>query len=128
MRGTLTQFIRYLFVGGFAAVIDTGALYFFHSRLGIHHLVAAAAGFLLGLLTNYFISIAWVFESTGGFKEEFALFAIIGIGGLGWTELILWLGVDVAGAPVLTAKAIALALVLVWNFGMRKKFVFRRTT
>jgi putative flippase GtrA len=123
-QNTLLQLIRYLFVGGFAAVVDTGCLYFLHSQLRMNYLGAAAIGFILGLLTNYLLSIIWVFESSGKIKEEFVLFAIIGLGGLGWTELILWLTVHFAHGPVLLAKVIALFLVLIWNFGMRKKFVF----
>ena len=123
-QSTLFQFIRYLFVGGLAAAVDTGCLYLLHSQLGLNYLGAAAIGFILGLLTNYLISIAWVFESTGKVKEEFFLFAVIGIGGLIWTELILWLTVHFAHGPVMVAKGIALFFVLIWNFGMRKKFVF----
>lgn len=123
-QGTVPQFIRYVFVGGVAAAVDSGSLYLLHSQLAVHFLVAAAIGFLLGLLINYLISIAWVFESTGNLKQEFALFAMIGVGGLGWTELIMWTSVKIAHFPVMAAKLIALALVLVWNFGMRKKFVF----
>lgn len=123
-NNALFQFVRYLFVGGLAAVVDTGCLYFLNQHFGVNHLLAAAVGFLLGLVTNYLISIAWIFESTGKIKEEFTLFAIIGAGGLALTELILWAAVDLGGAKVMFGKIVALALVLVWNFGMRKKFVF----
>lgn len=123
-QNTLHQFIRYLFVGGGAAAVDTGTLYFLNACVGINHLAAAAAGFALGMLVNYFISIAWVFESKGRVKDELALFFLIGLGGLAWTELILWVSVGKAGLSVMTGKAIALVLVLFWNFGMRKKLVF----
>lgn len=123
-QNTLGQFIRYLFVGGFAAIIDTGCLYVLNARFSVSHLAAAAAGFALGLLINYIFSIIWVFESTGDFKGEFAVFSLIGISGLGWTELIMWVSVDHAHAPVLAAKILALGIVLIWNFAMRKKFVF----
>ena len=123
-QNTALQFIRYIFVGGFAALIDTGSLYVLYAYLGINHLLAAAVGFVFGLLANYLISIVWVFESTGNVGEEFALFAMIGLGGLAWTELIMWVSVDIAHLPVMAGKLIALILVLIWNFGMRKKLVF----
>ncbi len=123
-QNTALQFVRYICVGGVAAAVDTGVLYFLYASLGIHHLAAAAVGFAAGLIVNYLISVAWVFESSGKTSEELLLFALIGIGGLAWTELILWAAVDVAQAPVLVGKGVALCLVLVWNFGMRKKFVF----
>ena len=123
-QSTPLQFLRYIFVGGGAAAVDTGTLYLLYARFGVHHLGAAAVGFLLGLLLNYFISILWVFQSRGNFKQEFLLFALIGLGGLGWTELILWASVDVARISVLFGKGLALGLVLIWNFWLRKKFVF----
>ncbi|MFL5814992.1 MAG: GtrA family protein [Bdellovibrionia bacterium] len=123
-QSTALQFLRYLFVGGLAAAFDAGTLYFLSVRLGVNHLIAAALGFFLGLLVNYFISIAWVFESNGRYRQEMILFALIGAGGLVLTEFIMWATVDMAKTPVMLGKIIALFLVLIWNFGMRKKFVF----
>ncbi len=116
--------MRYVVVGGVAAGTDTALLYLLNRYFGVNPLIAAAAGFFFGLVVNYLFSIAWVFESKRSFAQEFTFFAIIGAGGLGWTELILWLGIDLVHLSVLMTKAIALFLVLIWNFGMRKKFVF----
>jgi putative flippase GtrA len=123
-RNAGIQFVRYAFVGGVAAVADTGCLYMLHQGLRINHLVAAAVGFLLGLLVNYLFSIAWVFESRGRRGRELFLFGLIGVGGLLWTEVILWIGVNLAHAPVMLGKLCSLVLVLIWNFGMRRTFVF----
>lgn len=123
-QNTYYQFIRYIFVGGLAASVDTGSLYVLNSYFEVNYLTAAVIGFLLGLIINYIISILWVFESTGKTKEELFLFTIIGVGGLIWTEAILWLSVNLAHTPVMIAKILALIIVLIWNFGMRKKFVF----
>ncbi|HAR42967.1 MAG TPA: GtrA family protein [Bdellovibrionales bacterium] len=124
-ENSLAQFVRYAMVGGTAAVLDTGCLYLLY-QFGMNHFAAAAVGFLVGLLANYLLSILWVFQSSGNVRQELALFSIIGIGGLGWTELILWVVVNVANGPVLLGKGISLVLVLVWNFWMRKKFVFKK--
>jgi putative flippase GtrA len=120
----LKQFILYLFAGGTATIADITILFVLTHLLHINYLVAAAIGFLVGVVTNYFLNIALVFESTGKIKREFSLFAIIGIGGLLWTELILWILVDNFGLYIMFSKLIAVALVLNWNFFMRKKFVF----
>ena len=125
-ENSLVQFVRYAMVGGTAAVLDTGCLYFLYHYFGMNHFAAAAVGFMVGLLVNYLLSILWVFQSSGNVRQELALFSIIGIGGLGWTELILWVVVNVANGPVLLGKGVSLVLVLVWNFWMRKKFVFKK--
>lgn len=122
------QFIRYVLVAGVAATADTTMLWFLNARLGINPLLAAAAGFTLGLVVNYLLSVAWVFEGSGKLTSEFTLFALVGIGGLGWTELILWVCVDRVGMPVMAAKMTALGLVMGWNFGMRRRFVFKASS
>jgi len=118
------QFIRYLIAGGTATVADMIALFVLTHFFQINHLIAAAIGFAIGVITNYSLNIALVFKSTGKLKKEFSLFLIIGLGGLLWTELILWILVDNLGLYIMLAKVFAVGLVLFWNFFMRKKFVF----
>lgn len=123
----LLQFFRYLIAGGTASLIDIMILFVLYKTLGINYLIAAALGFLFGVATNYTINTLIVFESGGKKKTEFSIFALIGIGGLLWTELILWIFVDNFGVPVMISKLIAIVLVLNWNFFMRKKFVFKKS-
>ena len=61
-QSAVIQFIRYAFVGGTAAVLDTACLYLLYRYLGVNHFLAAALGFLLGLATNYLLSILWVLK------------------------------------------------------------------
>lgn len=121
---TKIQFFRYIFVGVVATIIDMGSLYVFTSMVGIHYLISAAIAFVFGVMANYLMSIVWVFKTTGNFKREITLFVIIGLGGLILNEIIIWLLVEKVSLYYMIAKAIAVVIVLVWNFGMRKKFVF----
>lgn len=120
----LLQFFRYLICGGVATVSDMSLLYvsthFFH----IFYLFAAAGGFITGVIINYSLNILLVFKSTGKIHKEFTLFALIGIGGLVWTEIIMWALVDKLNFYIMVAKMTAVVFVLFWNFFMRKKFVF----
>lgn len=121
------QFIRYLFAGGVAAGVDMGVFYMVHNAWGYHYLGAQTAGFISGVITNYLISIAWVFRSTGNIKKEFMLFLLVGIGGLLWSYLFLWLFIDGLGMRYfrdMLSKALTVLIVLFWNFLMRKRFVF----
>jgi putative flippase GtrA len=121
------QFFRYLFVGGIATVADAGIFYILINLFLAHYLIAQTAGFLAGLTLNYLISIAWVFKSSGNLKKEFSLFAIIGIGGLLLSYGILYLLIDILNLyyfQFMLSKMTAIIIVLFWNFGMRKKFVF----
>ncbi len=120
----LLQFFRYLICGGIATVSDMTVLYSFTHFLHINYLIAAACGFIVGITINYSLNTILVFKSSGEVKKEFPIFALIGIGGLLWTEVILWILVDKLNFYIMIAKMVAIVLVLFWNFFMRKKFVF----
>lgn len=125
---TLVQLFRYLIVGGGAFLVDFGSLYGFTEFAGVHYLLAAALAFLLGLVTNYLLSISWVFSSRkmGNRWVEFAVFGLIGVVGLGINELIIWQCTESLGFHYLVSKLAAAAVVLFWNFFARKYALFRR--
>ena len=66
----------------------------------------------------------WIVESKHSRRKEIALAYGIALGGLLWTESLLFLFVDIASLHHLPAKILTQVLVLAWNFTMRKKFVF----
>ena len=124
VKKSFLQFFRYLICGGVATVCDMTVLFTLTYFFSVNHLYAAALAFVVGVATNYYLNTILVFQSSGKFKKEFPLFAMIGIGGLLWTEVILWIFVDKLDLQIMLAKVIAVILVLNWNFFMRKKFVF----
>ena len=121
------QFLRYAVVGGVAFVVDFAVYVSLTEWAGLHYLVSAAVGFLCGLTTNYALSISWVFQnrSLKDARVEFAVFATIGVVGLGLTEGIMYLATEFVGFRYWISKLIAVALVLFWNFGARKVTLFR---
>jgi putative flippase GtrA len=121
---SLLQYFRYLMCGAAATVTDVGILFALTHFLRLNYLFVAAFSFLCGITVNYILNTILVFQSSGKIKKEFPVFAMIGLGGLAWTELILWFLVDKLNIYVMIAKALAIVIVLQWNFFMRKKFVF----
>lgn len=116
------QFFRYLFVGGFSAVVNIGALYIFKEFIHLHYLIANILGFILGLITNYMLSKWLVFakEQTLNKIFEFATYAIIGVIGLGLDTLFMWIFTDKISLYYLLSKIISTGLVFIWNFIARK--------
>jgi putative flippase GtrA len=95
---TFPQLCRYTFVGAIAFAFDYGALFGFTHFLGIHYLISAGIGFLIGLCVNYVLSIKWVFRrrSSGSKSAEILIFALIGVAGLGLNELLIWFFTEIA--------------------------------
>jgi putative flippase GtrA len=126
-RGSLTfQGVKYLGVASTAAVVDVGSLWLLYSAIGLNHLLAAALAFGAGLVANFAMARRWVFGADGPpTTREFSGYWLIGLMGLGLTEAIMFLGVDVGGMPVMLTKLGALGIVFSWNFLMRRFVLYR---
>ena len=124
----MLQLFRYGFVGGVAFAVDYGTLFVLTHYAGVPYLWSAAIAFILGLVTNYLISISWVFQHSGKMNvwQEFTFFAIIGIIGLGLNELIMYVGTDMIHLHYMISKLISTAIVFFWNFFARKFIIFNK--
>ena len=122
------QLFRYGFVGGVAFLVDYGTLFCLTHFAGIPYLWSAAVAFILGLVTNYLISISWVFSHNGKMQvwQEFLFFAIIGVIGLALNELIMYVGTDIVQLHYMISKLISTAIVFFWNFFARKFLLFNK--
>jgi len=126
---TAIQAVRYIFVGGIATLADWAVLFGLQA-LGVGKYVAAAAGFCAGLVVNFFLSKLLVFRlskpRTGAGFREFIGHAVIGLVGLGLTELLLYLFTDVLPLPIWAGKAAATVLTMIWNFCGRKFILYKK--
>jgi putative flippase GtrA len=125
---TFIQLIRYTFVGGCAFLIDFGTLYILTEYLKIHYLFSAGFSFLLGLITNYVLSVNWVFNNRVIEKRslEFLFFFLIGLIGLALNELFIWILTDLLLIYYLISKLITTFIVYFWNFFARKIMLFNK--
>ena len=107
-------------------MVDYGTLFCLTHFAGVPYLWSAAVEFILGLLTNYLISISWVFSHTGKMRiwQEFLVFAVIGVIGLALNEAIMYVGTDLMSLHYMVSKLISTGIVFFWNFFARKVLVF----
>lgn len=149
------EIFRFLIVGATATLVDYAVFYLFRQWLlparlisgGVWNtaslIIATAFGFCTGLVVNWILSVKFVFrhvkdEEEAHSKKSFFIFTLIGLIGLGITELGVVLLVHIF--PEITlfgvtqfllpwkewlAKAIMTCIVLVFNYVGRKVFVFK---
>lgn len=119
---TFIQFFRYLFVGGFAAVVNIGMLFVFTHFFRFYYLISNILSFILGLIVNYILSKKFVFQEKTSISKtkEFIIYAIIGVIGLGLDTLFVWLFTDIAKIYYMMSKLLSTAIVFIWNFCARK--------
>lgn len=123
---TSIQLFKYFFVGGIAYTADFGSLYILTDIIKVHYLISAAIAFTLGLITNYSLSIIWVFSkrTVADKRLEFILFSMIGLVGLGLNEVIIWFFTEWIHFHYLISKVFSTVVVFFWNFFARKKILF----
>jgi len=131
-RKTFWQFVRYVFAGGFAFVVDFGMLVacrelvFRDCVYGVY--VSVVLAFMAGHVTNYILSLWIVFtdpeERRKGLTwRAFWLFAFCALGGMGVTELGMWIGYGVMHFHYVLVKVVMAAIVFGLNFVGRKIIV-----
>lgn len=127
-ENVLLQLFRYGFVGGAAFVVDYATLFILTNYAGVQYLWSAAIAFVLGLVANYLLSISWVFRNRGDLSrwQEFLFFAVIGVVGLGFNELIMYACTDLMHIHYMVSKLISTAIVFFWNFFARKYLLFTK--
>lgn len=122
------QLIRYFVSGGVAFVVDASLLYLLTEVVGLHYLLSTVISYSVGLVITYLFSILWVFDnrSVNNKLAEFAIFATIGVMGLGLTSFFMWLFTSCFGVFYLLSKIITTIIVFIWNFVAKKLLLFRR--
>lgn len=129
----LMEFLRYCVVGGVAFLADFGTLVvaqeLFLKQFSCGVYIATVFGFIVGLAVNYVLSLWFVFtqkkdKGKGRSVGAFLVFGIIGLLGLFWTELGMWVGIELLKWNYMVVKFFVTGAVLVWNYLGRKLLIF----
>jgi len=128
------EFSRYVLVGGSAFVVDMALLYLFKNYVFYNFenkiYISTALGFIGGLIYNYIFSLTFVFDNAksqnkGKTIGAFIAFLLIGMAGLLLTEIGMYIGIQIFAIYYLFVKTLVAAVVLIWNYGMRKMLIFK---
>ncbi len=122
---TARQFIKFCIVGVTNTGVDFAAFLLFTRIFDFHYLVANIFAFCISVTNSYLLNRAFTFKSKQSKKTEYASFFAVMVVGLVLAELILSFGVEVLGLGDLYAKAMAIAVVMFWNFFGSKHFAFK---
>ena len=128
LKELIRQFLKFGVVGVVAFAIDYGILMLLSQGLGMDPTLSAAISFTLSLIFNYLASMRYVFTHRADIsrRREFVVFGILSAIGLIINELCMWGGTTLLGKGALEVtltKLFATAVVMVWNFFSRKRWL-----
>ena len=121
------QFFRYFFVGGSSAVVHLSVFYVCMQTVlsEEQYLLANLIAFVAGVTWNHTLGVLWVFQSKRHWGKEFLMVLTVAAFGLLWNSILLYFFVEYGGLHPFIANLFAIAIVMFWNFGMRKFVIFR---
>lgn len=122
--------ILYLFFGGCTTLVNIVVYALATRALGMGTVAASVLGWLLSVLFAYATNRKWVFESaasgTAQILSEMGKFFAGRIATGVMDIVIMYLAVDVLGAPDMVLKILSNVLVIVLNYFISKLLVFRQ--
>lgn len=119
--------IRYFFVGAAAALVDWILFGIFAQLLGLPWFPVALTSFVCATLVNYVLSVRHVFRSGARFspRHEVTMVFAVSAAGLVINQAILWLLIERAHWYLMPAKVQATGVVFIWNYAIRRFYIFR---
>jgi len=119
------QLAKFCVVGASGYVINL-AVYRALLNAGLHYVPAATCSFLVAVTNNYVWNRLWTFRrQRGHVAYQGARFLVVSTVALA-ANLVFLVALVALGMPKLGAQALAVALVMPWNFVGNKLWSFRR--
>ena len=110
-----------------ATAVDFAVMIALVEGIHVSPVTGTVVGAAVGAVTNFFLGRAWVFRRhSGHWAAQGARYAAVAGASAGWNALGEHLVHDVAGIQYILARVfVSIAVSLLWNFPMQRRFVFR---
>ncbi|MCS7261374.1 MAG: GtrA family protein, partial [Anaerolineae bacterium] len=132
-RKELIRFVKFATVGSIGAVVDFSVLNVAYKVAGLPLIVSNTLSVSLAVLSNFTWNRLWTFPESRArpIRSQLPQFALVNLVGLAINNLIV-VGLHALFDPYIPdpwnynlAKAIAIVIVLFWNFGVNRVWTYR---
>ena len=124
IKKTIKDIGLYAVVGGIATITEWIIFYFADQHF--HYEVSVIIAYLLSTFVNWFAGRMLMFkESQMKILVEIGSIYLTCLGGLGLNLLIMWILVSGVGIKDMVSKVLVTAIVFFYNYGVRRKLIYR---
>ena len=117
---------RYVVVGILGTLVYYLVLWLLVEIVGIRVLIASSIAFILVVLENYVLHYFWTFSSSAHHMKALPKFSLMSVAGFWLNFGIMLVGVEYLGLGYMWVQAVAIALVVAWNFVISIRWIFFR--
>ena len=127
VKKTSIQLIKYVGVGGTAALVEWTSFALLVGPVHLHYLAAVIVSFIIATAVNYVLSARFVFvRGRHPAHKELVLLYLVSAIGLILNLLLMTLFVGHLSTSAMLAKIESTGIVFFWNFSARKLWVFEK--
>ena len=120
-----TKVFRFGVVGVATAFIHYGLLYAGVEGLQLNVTLASSLGFVVAVIFNYLMHYSWTFTDPAPHGRTLRRYLLMITFGFFINALVMYVGADYLAMHYLLTQALALIVVIVWNFLLSNFWVFR---
>ena len=122
----LVKTIRFGVVGVLTALVHYGLLYVGVEALQLHATLASSVGFVVAVIFNYLMHYSWTFDEPAPHGRTLRRYLVMTSCGFIINAAVMYAGVHWLALNYLLTQALALVVVVLWNFILSNAWVFRR--
>ena len=121
--------IRYGLLSGVGVVVD---VFIFKALIGVelNYILANIIAFIFSFTINFLLTVKFVFSYQFSkkidFLNKFSQTLIVSLMGLGLSTMLLILMHEWLQFSLLISKITSVIIVFMWNYSLRKYFIFRK--
>lgn len=121
-----SNFIKYLFVGGSAALINWAVFFIFNDIFNMYYIFAALISFVIATLWNFIFAKKFIFTSSKHtlFRETFFIY-LASFLGLLIDIVTLYICVQFLNFAPLVGKIVASGSAFIFNFAIRHFVIYK---
>lgn len=122
-RFEFTQLAKYLSLGGLGAGVDS-MVFVILNQVGVRPVIANTISTLFGIAVSYGLNSKYTFNQNQYSRRSATKFLIVGLVGLVFSNITLWLLIEILDMKPILAKVVTLPLVALIQFTLNKMWTF----
>jgi putative flippase GtrA len=119
------KFLKFIIVGIINTLINISIMHLL-LLLNIYYLIASACGFILGLLSGFFLNFIWTFQQKSKFYEKLSKYFYINLLSLVFTLIIVFASKEVFALHPIFAQFLAIIMTTIINYYLISRYVFKK--
>ena len=116
--------ILYGLIGTLSSAIDF-SIYTMLVKIGINYVFSNCTSVLCGISTSFMLNRNYNFKVKDKTKQRFTLFLTIGLCGMMFSNLILWVCIEKFHLNAILSKLLSIVLVVIFQFLLNKNLTFK---